>query len=122
MAPRFDAVQFGADAAAATAADRLRPLSAEVIFYAVRELVRNAAQHGRGDDGGLLTLTVTVTGGGALTITVQDNGVGSPAPSAAAGTGQGLALHAAMLAVVGATLALASTSVGGVRATIQGGG
>ena len=119
MASRFDAVQFGADAAAAACAERLRPLSAEVIFYAVRELVRNAERHGRGGNGGPLTLAVTVTSGEGLTVRVQDNGVGGPAQAADGGAGQGLALHAAMLAVVGATLAVQPVPEGGIQATIQ---
>ncbi len=119
MASRFDAVQFGADAAAAACAERLRPLSAEAIFYAVRELVRNAERHGRGGNGGPLTLAVTVTSGEGLTVRVQDNGVGGPAQAADGGAGQGLALHAAMLAVVGATLAVQPVPEGGMQATIQ---
>jgi signal transduction histidine kinase len=118
MASRFDAVRFVVDAGAATTAERLRPLSTEVIFYAVRELVRNAAQHGRGSDVPL-TLAVTVTGGRELLITVQDNGIGGPAQTADGGAGQGLALHAAMLAVIGASLAVAAIPESGIQATIQ---
>ena len=117
MAPHFDVVDFVADAAAVDAAERLRPLSAEVIFYAVRELVRNAARHGHSHGSAPLRLSVTAQGGAALVVTVADNGVGGEV--APAGAGQGLALHAAMLAVVGATLVFAPTPQDGVSATIQ---
>ncbi|MCB0146742.1 MAG: ATP-binding protein, partial [Caldilineaceae bacterium] len=96
MAPRFDSVRFAAGADASGTAARLRPLTAEVTFYAVSELVRNAARHGRSADGPL-SLTVTVEGGADLTVAVQDNGTGGPALDPDAGAGQGLALHAAML-------------------------
>ncbi len=117
MVARFDAVRFGADATAETAAKRLSPLSAEVIFYAVRELARNAARHGRGD--GPLWLAVGMHGDAELVVTVEDNGVGGEAAATEVGVGQGLALHAAMLAVVGATLVLAPAPGGGVCATIR---
>lgn len=118
MAARFDTVQFIADAEAAKAAARLRTLHTEVIFYAARELVRNAARHGHGSSAPL-ALAVTVSGGEGLMITVRDNGTSDMTPDGA-GAGQGLALHAAMLAVVGGTLSVATPSGGGFCATIRG--
>ena len=119
MAPRFDAVHFTAGSDASVTAARLHPLAAEVIFYAVSELVRNAARHGRNDGDTPLALTVTVEGGADLTVTVQDNGKGGPAPGTDGGAGQGLALHAAMLAIVGGTLSVAPGSEGGMNAVIR---
>lgn len=118
MAPRFDSVRFAAGADASGTAARLRPLTAEVTFYAVSELVRNAARHGRSADGPL-SLTVTVEGGADLTVAVQDNGTGGPALDPDAGAGQGLALHAAMLAIVGGTLSVTPGSEGGINAVIR---
>ncbi|MCB0056534.1 MAG: 2-oxoacid:acceptor oxidoreductase family protein, partial [Caldilineaceae bacterium] len=111
-------LRFAAGADASGTAARLRPLTAEVTFYAVSELVRNAARHGRSADGPL-SLTVTVEGGADLTVAVQDNGTGGPALDPDAGAGQGLALHAAMLAIVGGTLSVTPGSEGGINAVIR---
>jgi signal transduction histidine kinase len=116
MAPRFDAVAFDADATATVAAARLRPLPAEVVFYAVRELARNAARHNHGATAPF-TLTVTVNGGSELEIVVRDNG--QSAPAAEGGAGQGLALHTAMLAVVGGGVTLTQMPAGGARAVLR---
>ena len=118
MAPRFDSGRFAATADASVTAARLRPLTAAVTFYAVSELVRNAARYGRSDDAPL-ALTVTVEGGAGLTVAVQDNGKGGPAFDADASAGQGLALHAALLAIVGGTLSVAPGSEGGMCSVIQ---
>ena len=104
-------------AAPATAA-RLSPLGAEVVFYAVRELVRNAARHGRSRAEQPLTLTVTVAGGEGLTIRCRTTAQAWMRSRATGGSSQGLALHAAMLAVVGASLGLEPAPGRGVCATI----
>lgn len=115
MASRFDTVHFAADGAATVTAARLRPLHAEVVFYAVRELARNAARHGHGATAPF-TLTVTATGGSELAIVVCDNGQSAPA---AGGAGQGLALHTAMLAVVGGGITLTQMPAGGSQAVLR---
>ena len=52
-------------------------LSAEVIFYATREAIRNAAKHGRGDEEKRpLNVTVNMEWDEGLTIAVIDDGVG----------------------------------------------
>lgn len=95
----------------------------EVILGAVREAIRNAATHGRGDriERPLsLQLGLSAEGGsaGELILTVADNGVGIDAgrgiatPSAA-GSGNGLALHRTLLAIVGGYLTVESSPVGG---------
>ncbi len=116
MASRFDTVHFAADDAAAVTAPMLRPLHAEVVFYAVRELARNAARHGHGA-AAPFTLTVTAVGGSELEIVVRDNG--QPAPAVAGGAGQGLALHTAMLAVVGGGITLTQMRAGGSQAVLR---
>jgi signal transduction histidine kinase len=115
MASRFDTVHFAADDAATVTAARLRPLHAEVVFYAVRELARNAARHGHGARAPF-TLTVTAMGGSELEIVVCDNGQSVPA---AGGAGQGLALHTAMLAVVGGGISLTQMAAGGSQAVLR---
>jgi signal transduction histidine kinase len=101
------------------------PLTAEVLFYAAREAVRNAARHGRGGDDRPLHLTIKIAyparpldsgqglaGAqelGGLKIVIEDDGVGmGPAPDRSGDSGQGLALHSTMMAVIGGTLAVES--------------
>jgi signal transduction histidine kinase len=120
----------------------LDPLTAEVVVGAVREVVRNAALHGRGRQPDYpLRLEIEVRGPDDLPrdahendahenkdeikldeiqIIVRDNGVGlSPdGPAPAGGSGNGLALHSTMLAVVGGYLTVDSALDGGVQATI----
>jgi signal transduction histidine kinase len=89
-------------------------LRAEVLYYAAREALRNAAQHGRPDEGRPLHLRLGVSGREGFQITVEDNGPGMDgAPVSPAGAGQGLALHSTMMAVVGGTLSVENVRVGG---------
>ncbi|HXF61521.1 MAG TPA: ATP-binding protein [Caldilineaceae bacterium] len=97
------------------------PLAAEILLGAVREALRNAALHGRGDRPDyLLRLTLALTTREQLQIVVRDNGVGlSPeAGLRAEGGGNGLALHSTLLAVIGGYLAVESPPDGGVQVTI----
>jgi signal transduction histidine kinase len=111
----FDAVAWDVTPEAEARARALPPLAAEVLFYAAREAVRNAARHGRGADPAQplnLRLGLHATEPDGLALTVEDNGPGLAAAPVAveksAGAGQGLALHGTLLAVVGGTLALES--------------
>jgi signal transduction histidine kinase len=114
----FDEVTWQVDDKAESKTRALAPLAAEVLFYAAREAMRNAAHHGRDRVGERpLRLGVGVAwrepeGGseqGRLEILVEDDGVGLPASALPVdGAGQGLALHSTMMAVVGGTLAVES--------------
>lgn len=84
------------------------PLSAEVLFYAAREAMRNAAKHGRAETSAVLHLKITAGWRDGLEMIIEDDGVGITAGSGDGGSGQGLALHSTMLAVIGGTLALES--------------
>jgi signal transduction histidine kinase len=109
----------------------LPALTAEVLFYAAREAIRNAARYGRGGNPDRsLHLRVEATwhdlladsllpgasaptgqralaGQRALEIVIEDDGVGlSGAEGTNGGGGQGLALHSTMMAVVGGSLAV----------------
>lgn len=131
----FDSLNWQIDPRAEKQTTRLPPLAAEVLFYAAREAMRNAARHGR-HDGASTPLNLLISaawndqpGPGTargLRLTVEDNGVGVPespgVPDGAGvpegtsqpidperpGAGQGLALHSTLLAVVGGTLTLQS--------------
>jgi signal transduction histidine kinase len=88
-------------------------LEAEVVAGAVREVVRNAARHGRGDKPDRpLTLTIILEGVEESAITICDNGVGMMQDTMS--NGNGLALHRALLAVIGGSL---STEVGATGGT-----
>ncbi len=118
----FDKVTFLAEPDVEEPARSIPPVAAEVIYYATREAIRNAARHGRGEDAGYhLTLLVQVVWQAGLKILVEDNGVGLPpngspkqsstAPGPVArSSGQGLALHSTLLAVLGGTLELAKAA------------
>ncbi len=110
----FDAVHWHISAAAQVNAAQIPILTAEVVFYAAREVVRNAARYGRGHSGKdeekrPFILTITADWRDGLLLTLEDNGVGLEMTAAThKGSGQGLALHSTMMAVVGGTLAVES--------------
>lgn len=90
-------------------------LTADILYGAVREAVRNAAIHGRGDDPKrALSLWITVRDTPGLTITVRDNGVGPHAGhTQLGGSGSGLALHGALMALIGGSLSIEEAPTGG---------
>jgi signal transduction histidine kinase len=105
----FDAVRWHVDPEAEQLADELPPLSVEVLAYAAREAIRNAARHGRGTTRERpLTLHVWVRRYDGLQVVIEDDGVGVAAQPTRTSTGHGLALHTTMMAVVGGTLAVES--------------
>ncbi|MBN1310799.1 MAG: hypothetical protein JXB30_05205 [Anaerolineae bacterium] len=98
---------------------RLEPFTQEVIYYAVREAVRNAALHGRGEDPQRpLNLSIDVTSNGELSICIADDGVGMGQATSAGGTGEGLALHSTMMAVIGGTLIAEPAGKRGARVIV----
>lgn len=124
----FDQVTFTAQPEGERELEKLSALSAEVLYFAAREAVRNAARHARrGDAGASLCLKVELASRDGLLLTVEDNGAGLPAgdwspgigsakgksePGQAgsfeAGGGQGLALHSTMMAIIGGSLTIES--------------
>jgi signal transduction histidine kinase len=130
----FDDVLWEIDPQAEAKVNSLVPLTAEVLFYASREAIRNAARHGRnGQAIDLITeepaplhlyvsarcleqgfeLVVEDNGVG-LETAVNDsddeennNGNGRSGPNSG-GSGGGLALHSTLMAVVGGTLSTES--------------
>jgi signal transduction histidine kinase len=106
-------------------------LAVEVIFYAAREAMRNAALHARAlSSAKPLHLEVNIDWQHGLRITIQDDGSGLPQPvrqalgaggtgSTPLGSGQGLALHSTLMAVVGGSLALESVPGEYTRVVLQ---
>ena len=89
---------------------RLPQLQAEVTYYAAREVIRNAARHGRqGKEERPLTLAISLQGDEGFALVIEDDGVGlTPDLEPAEKRGQGLALHSTMMAVVGGSLTVES--------------
>jgi len=106
----FEQVEWQSDPAAEAAAQNIPVLTAEVLYYAAREAMRNAAVYGRGDHPKRpLRLAVTIEQANGLRITVEDNGVGlAQTHGSPNGSGHGLALHSTMMAVVGGALTVES--------------
>lgn len=86
-------------------------LTAEVLFYAGREVVRNAARYGKGNMlGRPFTLTITAKLDPHLIIQIEDNGIGLNSSTQSEGAGQGLALHSTMMAVIGGEIIVESAA------------
>jgi signal transduction histidine kinase len=107
----FDRVNWRLDPQAAACIEEIEPIKAEVLFYAAREAIRNAAQHARDQASEQpLELSVAISWQAGLLISIEDNGVGfAQSETRGAGGGHGLALHSTMLAVIGASLSVEST-------------
>jgi anti-sigma regulatory factor (Ser/Thr protein kinase) len=102
---------------------RVDALTGEVIVGAAREVIRNAALHGRGGKAHFpLRLDISLCREeGKLTLTIEDNGVGLGAAQAAVpggGSGSGLALHSTLLAMIGGYLTVELREGGGTTARI----
>ena len=72
----FDKVTWQVEAEVEEKARTIPALTAEVLFYATREAIRNAARHGRADAASPLHLKVAIAWQNELEIIVEDNGVG----------------------------------------------
>lgn len=91
----------------------------EIVMGAAREILRNAAIHGRGDDlHRPLNVTIRVCAGTTTTITIHDDGVGlhHKPRTRKGGAGGGLGLHSTMMAIIGGYLTLDDDN--GTRATL----
>lgn len=118
----FNSVSWAVQPEAERQAGEISPLACEVLFYAAREAIRNAARYGRnGDPARPLHLRIDATASNGLEIKVEDDGVGMSAGGAAqnnGGSGQGLALHSTMMAVVGGSLSADSIAGKYTRITL----
>jgi two-component sensor histidine kinase len=123
----FDSVTWNITEQVEQYAQQLSPHVGEALFYAAREVLRNAARHGRGGDNSR-RLAIEICGDVTseprpeLVLSVDDNGVGPTREreySKEESGGNGLALHSAMLAVVGGQLAVETRIEGGTRAVLR---
>lgn len=108
----FENVAWQIDPRAEAEAQAIPLLTAEVLYYAAREAIRNATRHGRGDDTDRdLHLRVAMRWRDGLEIVIADNGVGlQETPHESNGGGHGLALHSTLMAVIGGSLITESVS------------
>ncbi len=101
----------------------------EVLYFAARELLRNASVHGRGENPAAeLHLKIGLALSGDLCLTIEDDGAGfhleaQPGPAGKSrpgngGAGSGIRLHSTMLAAVGARLEVLPLPLKGTRAVI----
>ena len=99
------------------------PLIGDVVLGVVREVIRNAAVHGRGDQAcRSLHLGIKVLLTDVIQIQIEDDGVGigsAPSNATPIGSGGGLALHSTLLAMMGGSLLVEPRSGAGTRATIS---
>ncbi|MCB0194198.1 MAG: hypothetical protein KDJ65_19765 [Anaerolineae bacterium] len=106
----FDAVTWQIEPTAEAHLRSLSTLTGEVLFYAAREAIRNAARHARDPASTTpLMLEISVAIQDALLICIKDNGRGIQSPKPM-GSGQGLALHSTMLAIIGGELNVESVA------------
>ncbi len=120
----FDDVTYHIEPDAEAETQLIPALTAEVIYYAARESIRNAARYGRGDDPArTLTLRIDVLCCETVEIRIEDNGIGleSPKPSERLPnhSGHGLALHSTMMAVVGGALTVESVPSRSTRVSLR---
>ena len=106
------------------------PLLHEIVYNAAREVVRNAAIHGRGDQmERKLNLIIKIwREASGLVVEVHDDGVGmafgpqsssAKQPEPSAGSGGGLMLHSTMLAISGGELSVESPMGKGTHVAIS---
>ncbi|MCB9102641.1 MAG: hypothetical protein H6633_00140 [Anaerolineales bacterium] len=121
LAEAFDHVAWRVLPESEIIAARLSSLQTGILFYAAREVLRNAARHGRGQTPNRpLSLMITAGGSDELSLCIEDDGVGLTNTTSADG-GKGLALHSTMLAVVGGTLHLHSEAGQFTQVTLTSG-
>lgn len=117
----FDGVDWVVEAKAEQRLQQLPPLTVEVLFYAAREAIRNAARYGRGGRTNQpLRLQISVCDEHGLVVKVRDDGVGlQQADEKHQGSQQGLEIHRTMLAVVGGTLDVTSRTGAYTQVTLR---
>jgi hypothetical protein len=127
----FDGLEWELLAEACEAADTLPDTVADLLLGATLEVVRNASRHARGGDlhrrlglrVGLAAddhwVAVEVADDGVGLQSDHSSGAGAPVPAAGASTRSGLLTHAALLALVGGSLAVHSTPLAGTTVTLR---
>lgn len=106
---RFDGLEWHIPPEAEAQATALSPAAAEVLYYAAREALRNAAEHGRGAwPQRSLNVRLSAAAGPEFSLIIEDDGVGLENAGSTSGSRSGLALHGTLLAVAGGALSVES--------------
>jgi signal transduction histidine kinase len=118
FAAEFGRVEWEIDPEAEKAARGLQPFAAECVYFAARELVRNAAKYARGGDPTRpLNLAVRMgLEGKKLRLDIDDDGIDPQVDPH--GGGSGLRIHSALLAAAGGSLELDRAPGGGAHGVI----
>ena len=113
----FEQVEWDVDDSLVNQSDRISPLVSEVVYFAAREVIRNAARHG----GVLPALRISaVQLDRDLQIIVEDNGAENKGEGRdEISSGQGLVLHSTMMAVIGGELSLEQVSTQSTRVMLR---
>jgi signal transduction histidine kinase len=129
----FQRVDWQIDPQAVAYARGLPLFVNEVIFFAARELLRNASVHGRGKNRAAeLHLKIGFALAENFCLTIEDDGIGfrlephssladkdhSSSGTSSSGAGTGIRIHSTMLATVGARLEVLPLPEKGTRAVI----
>jgi signal transduction histidine kinase len=85
-------------------------IKSQVIYYAAREVMRNASQHARDSKHSIpLELLISINWNDGLEVSIQDNGIGINIQNKdSIQNGHGLGLHSTILAVIGGALSVES--------------
>ena len=97
----FSSIAWQVDPTVERHCANLPNITREVVYFAVRELFRNAANHCSAGEDKLQVSVDTIPGG--VQLAVSSSG-GQQTASSHMGSGSGLRIHSAMLAAVGARL------------------
>jgi len=89
----------------------------EVIFYAIREIIRNSAKYAQTEND-KVDLSIKVEIDEQVKIIIEDNGQGINSETKSTGTGQVLKLHSTMIAVIGGYISVESEKNNFTRVTI----
>lgn len=113
LAGILDHIEWQIEAGVEPHLQALPPLDSEVLFFAAREALRNAAQYGQPENGKPLEVLILIARDDhRLQVIIEDNGIGPDTTSGTApqpgqmGSGQGLELHSTLMAVMGGSLSL----------------
>ncbi len=92
----------------------------EVVYFAVREAVRNAARYANPSDGDQLpSLSINLRDDEGLLVEIIDNGKGTVQPSQPSiGNGQGLVIHSLLVSIFGGKMQIANETGTSNKVTI----
>ncbi|HNH00848.1 MAG TPA: hypothetical protein PLP72_14930, partial [Leptospiraceae bacterium] len=99
-----ESVQYQIQEEAEKKLELLESIALEVIYYAVRELLRNISRYARSPDRALEVQIYLILENGNLELWIEDNGKGYEESKEQKGAGQGLLLHSTLMAVIGGAL------------------